>query len=66
VEASVQELSRAITLDPNNAQYFNNRGVALALMGETEGARDDFEKAMEIDPSLTEAQENYRKLPPAQ
>jgi protein O-mannosyl-transferase len=66
VEAAVQELSRAITLDPNNAQYFNNRGVALAIMGETEGARADFEKALEIDPGLIEAQENYRKLPPAQ
>ncbi|MGA3096465.1 MAG: hypothetical protein ABSF25_08440 [Bryobacteraceae bacterium] len=64
VDAALDEFGRAVALDPNNAQNFNNRGVAFGYLGLPEAARTDFLRAIEIDPGLTEARENLRKLPP--
>jgi tetratricopeptide (TPR) repeat protein len=66
VDPALIEFGQALALDPNNAEYYNDRGVALVLSGLSERARADFERALEIDPNLTEATENLRKLPPAQ
>jgi tetratricopeptide (TPR) repeat protein len=64
VDAALDELGRAVALDPKNAQNFNNRGVAFGLLGLPEAARTDFLRALELDPGLTEARENLQKLPP--
>jgi tetratricopeptide (TPR) repeat protein len=64
VDAALDEFGRAIALDPKNARNFNNRGVAFGYLGLPEAARDDFLRAIEIDPGLTEARENLRRLPP--
>ena len=56
---------RALALDPTNAQYMNNRGVALQAMGQTEAARADFARALAFDPNLAEARDNLAKLPPS-
>ena len=66
VDPALIEFGQALKLDPNNAEYYNDRGVALVLSGLPERARADFGRALEIDPTLTEATENLRKLPPAQ
>ena len=55
---------RAVALDPMDARNFNNRGVALDALGQTEAARQDFERALKIDPSLTETRQNLEKLLP--
>jgi tetratricopeptide (TPR) repeat protein len=65
-DAALDELSRAVALDPKNAENFNNRGVAFAMLGATEPARADFQHALELDPALNEARTNLQKLPPAQ
>jgi tetratricopeptide (TPR) repeat protein len=66
VDPALIEFGQALALDPNNAEYYNNRGVALGLSGLTERARVDFQRALSIDPNLTEARENLQRLPPAQ
>jgi tetratricopeptide (TPR) repeat protein len=66
VDGALIELGHAITLDPRNAECYNNRGVAFSLSGLTEAARSDFQSALDIDPNLSEARENLAKLPPPQ
>ena len=61
-DGALTEFGRALALDPRNALYLNNRGVALEQLGQTEAARADFERALQIDPSLTAARENLQKV----
>jgi tetratricopeptide (TPR) repeat protein len=61
-DGALDELSRAIALDPKNALAFNNRGVALAALGQIPAARSDFEHALTLDPNLAEAEENLKRL----
>jgi len=49
-------------LHPNDAQAHNNRGIAKAQLGDMEGARADWQRALEIQPGMREAEENLRKL----
>ncbi|HUP02420.1 MAG TPA: tetratricopeptide repeat protein [Bryobacteraceae bacterium] len=65
VDPALIEFGQALALDPNNAEYYNDRGVALVMSGWNDRARDDFERALEIDPNLSEATENLKKLPQA-
>ncbi|MGA3016434.1 MAG: tetratricopeptide repeat protein [Bryobacteraceae bacterium] len=62
-DAALTEFTRALALDPLNAVNLNNRGVALAEIGQTEAARLDFERALAIAPDLVEARQNLSKLP---
>ena len=41
---------------------FNNRGVALAALGQIPAARGDFERALGLDPNLAQARENLKRL----
>ena len=66
VDPALIAFGEALALDPNKAEYYTDRGVALYMSGLTERARADFERALDIDPNFTEATENLRKLPPAQ
>ncbi|HYW44377.1 MAG TPA: tetratricopeptide repeat protein [Bryobacteraceae bacterium] len=61
-DGALTEFGRALALDPGNALYLNNRGVALEELGQTEAARADFERALRIDPDLTAARDNLQKL----
>jgi len=65
VDGALEEFGRALALNPTNAQYINNRGVALQALGQTEAARADFVRALALDSNLTEARDNLAKLPPA-
>jgi tetratricopeptide (TPR) repeat protein len=53
---------RALALDPANPWNHNNRGVALAALGQTEAAHQDFEKALSLNPAFVEARSNLEKL----
>jgi len=59
---ALDELSRAVAMNPQNALAFNNRGVALAALGQTPAAAADFEHALALDPHLAEARENLKRL----
>ena len=61
-DAALPEFGRALALAPRDARNFNNRGVALEALGQTEAARSDFERALQIDPNLAEARQNLVKL----
>ena len=63
-DGALEEFGRALALSPMDARNVNNRGVALQALGQTEAARADFERAIRMDPSLTEARDNLAKLPP--
>ncbi len=53
---------RALALDPGNAAAYNNRGVALLMMGQREAARADFNRALQIDPGQPDARMNLSRL----
>jgi tetratricopeptide (TPR) repeat protein len=61
-DGAVEELSRAVALDPRNALAFNNRGVALAALVQIPAAAADFQHALVLDPHLAEARENLKRL----
>jgi Flp pilus assembly protein TadD len=42
-------------MNPNDADSYNNRGVAYKTKGENERAIADFSKALDIDPRLAAA-----------
>jgi Flp pilus assembly protein TadD len=55
---------RALALAPRDANNYNNRGVALEALGQTDAARQDFQRALVLDPGLKAARDNLRKLAP--
>ena len=55
------EFGRALALEPRNAQALNNRGVALLALGRLE-ARQDFERALAIDPCQPYARANLARM----
>jgi Flp pilus assembly protein TadD len=61
-DGALEELSRAVAMNPQNALAFNNRGVALAALGEEPAAAADFEHALALDPHFAEARENLKRL----
>ena len=61
-QGAVEELSRAVAMNPGNALAFNNRGVALAALGQPAAASADFQQALVLDAHLNEARENLKRL----
>ena len=53
-------LVKAINLDPDNAVYRFNLGLAYAKLMRLTEARDQFETALGLDPSLTDAEDKMR------
>ena len=53
---------KALALKPSNAMALNNRGVALAALGQKEAARADFERALQVDPCFVDAVGNLGRL----
>jgi tetratricopeptide (TPR) repeat protein len=53
---------RALALDPENAGALNNRGTALAALGQADAARADFLRALERDPCLFDARVNLKRM----
>jgi Flp pilus assembly protein TadD len=50
---------RAVKADPQNAAALNDLAVALEQMGDFAGARQAYEKALELKPGDTYIQQNY-------
>ena len=49
-------------LAPSDPLAFNNRGVALMALSQMDAARQDFERALELDPCLFNARFNLKQL----
>jgi Flp pilus assembly protein TadD len=50
-EAALDEVRRASDLDPKDADIRNNLGLALARLGRTPEAIDQFHEAVRLDPN---------------
>lgn len=50
---------RAVLLDPQNAEAYNNLAVALEQAGEFPKAREAYEKALQLKPGHLYIQQNY-------
>ncbi|RMF28848.1 MAG: tetratricopeptide repeat protein, partial [Candidatus Nitrosothermus koennekii] len=58
---ALEAFDKAIAIDPNFADAWNNKGVALAKLKRYEEALEAFDKALEINPKFAEAK-NARDL----
>lgn len=59
---ALSAFGRALALAPGDGKFLNNRGVALAMLGQRDAAIADFRRAVAAYPCLTDAHENLRKL----
>jgi Flp pilus assembly protein TadD len=59
---ALEEFGRAAALRPQDAGAINNRGTALEALGQTEAAKDDYRRALGMNPCLAEARENLERL----
>lgn len=54
---AIEDLTRAVTLDPENAEAFYRRGLAYTLLGEPDKALADYEQTCALDPDHARAAE---------
>jgi len=57
-ERSIEDCNKAIELNPNGADAYNNRGVAYCFLGHYKRAIEDFNKTMELNPNFIMAYSN--------
>ena len=48
--STIQEFNKAIQLDPDDSDAYNDRGHAYGLLGKYKQAIQDFDKAIQLDP----------------
>jgi Flp pilus assembly protein TadD len=51
-DEALKDYDEAVKLDPKNGRIYANRGAIKLRQRKTEQARNDFKKAMELDPAL--------------
>ena len=51
VESAIALFTKVITIDPNNAKAYNNRGLAYKNKRDNDAAIADYTRAIEIDPN---------------
>ena len=51
----MEDYDKAIELDPNDAEAYNNRGNSYRDLGQYQRAIEDYDKAIELDPNDAEA-----------
>lgn len=61
-DAAAQDFTEYLKLYPNNANVYFNRGTAYQRAGKNDLAKADFEKALQINPNLSEAKAQLEKL----
>lgn len=62
VEAALREFNLVLQNDPINIQGYFFRGYARELLGNNEGARDDYQIALRYAPDYTLAQEGLQRV----
>ncbi|MCE2396545.1 tetratricopeptide repeat protein [Candidatus Poribacteria bacterium] len=58
INMAIEVYSRAIELNPNNPNAYNNRGVAYSAKGDFERTIEDYTKAIELNPNYAVAYSN--------
>jgi len=61
-QGSISDLTKAIELKPENAGYYNSRGVSKFRAGDKRGAISDFKQAIELDPDEETYAENIASV----
>jgi tetratricopeptide (TPR) repeat protein len=61
-EGAIEDLTRALTLNPGNAEAYYRRGLAYALMGQADKALADYEQTCALDPNHRNAGKKREKL----
>jgi tetratricopeptide (TPR) repeat protein len=61
-EEAIEDLTRAIALDPNHAEACYQRGLVYALMGEADKALADYEQTCALIPDHPQAAEKRKEL----
>jgi tetratricopeptide (TPR) repeat protein len=61
-ERALEDLGRALAMDPRLVVALVNRGVLLAATGEKEKARSDFEAVLSLDPGNVVAKAQLASL----
>ena len=56
---AIEDYDKAIELDPNDAEAYNDRGSSYHRLGQNERAIEDYDEAIKLDPDNAEA---YNKL----
>jgi len=57
-ESAIEDYGKAIELNPNFAEAYNNRGAAYLNLKQYESAIEDYGKAIELNPNDAEAYNN--------
>ncbi len=57
-EEGLKVYDKLLEEDPGNPTFLCNRGVARYFLGQNDGAIQDFEKALSVNPDLKDAREN--------
>ncbi|MGH7982195.1 MAG: tetratricopeptide repeat protein [Candidatus Udaeobacter sp.] len=50
LDGAIADYSRALQLDPKNANAYHGRGIAKSELGDFDGAIADFNRALQLDP----------------
>ena len=58
INSAIEHYSHAITLNPDNADAYNNRGIAYNIKGDSDQAIPDYTKAIELKPYYAAAYTN--------
>ena len=61
-DRAIEEARKAIALLPHEARSYCNLGSALAAKGNLKGSELSFKKALEIEPSYSEAEEGLKRI----
>ena len=54
-QQAIKDFDKAIELNPNLAEAYNNRGLVYGKLGNLQQAIKDFDKAIELNPKYAEA-----------
>ncbi|MFN8488262.1 MAG: tetratricopeptide repeat protein [Caldilineaceae bacterium] len=57
-ERAIDDYSKAIQLDSNNASFYNNRGNALYALGKYKQAIQDYDQSIKLEPGLAQTYHN--------
>ena len=60
-DQAIADFSRAIALNPDNAEYWHDRGAAHFRKGDYDRAIADYARACQLAPDNTEYRDNLRK-----
>jgi Flp pilus assembly protein TadD len=62
ITEALSEFGRALALAPKSPEALSNRGVALLLLKQSDAARQDFERALKIEPCFWDARYNLKRM----